>query len=130
MEKIVIIAHGSPKKEANVLEHLTEKLALVLGKNKKDVKIGYLKHGNPLAQEAIHSLIKEGAQKIIIHPFFLSKGSHVSFDIPQMIENFKKHHPEVEILCTNPLGNHEKLVYLIKDLIEEEINKNSSEIKP
>lgn len=129
MEKIVIIAHGSPKKEANILENLAEKLALILGKNKQDLKVAYLKHGKPLAQEAILSFIEEGAKKIIIHPLFLSKGSHVSFDIPEMIRNFKKHYPKVELLCTKALGDHEKLVYLIKDLIEEKINKNSSEIK-
>lgn len=129
MEKIVIIAHGSPKKEANILDYLSDKLALILGRNREDIKIAYLKYSNPLAQEAILSFIEEGAKKIIIHPLFLSTGSHVSFDIPEMIKDFQRKYPEIEILCTKPLGNHEKLAYLIKDLIEEQINKKSSEIE-
>ncbi len=119
MEKIVIIAHGSPKKEANNLTHIANKLALILGKNTEDVKIAYLKYGKPLAQEAILDYIKKGAQKIIIHPFFLSTGSHVSFDIPKMIEDFQKQYPKVQIICSKPIGNSEKLAYIIKDLIEE-----------
>lgn len=129
MEKIVLIAHGSPKKEANLLDYLTDKLALILGRNREDIKIAYLKYSNPLAQEAILSFIEEGAKKIIIHPLFLSQGSHVSFDIPELIKDFERRYPDIEIICTKPLGSHEKLAYLIKDLIEEQINKKSSEIE-
>lgn len=119
MEKIVIIAHGSPKKEANNLAPIANKLSSILGKKTDDVKIAYLKYGKPLAQEAILDYIKEGVKKIIVHPFFLSTGSHVSFDIPKIIEDFQKNYPEVQIICTKPFGSSDKLAFIIKDLIEE-----------
>lgn len=119
MEKIVIIAHGSPKKEANNLAYIANKLSSILGKNTDDVKVAYLKYGKPSAQEAILDYIKEGVKKIIVHPFFLSTGSHVSFDIPKMIDDFQKQYPEVKIICTKPLGSSDKLALIIRDLIEE-----------
>jgi len=125
MEKIIIIAHGSPKKEVNNLDSMVEELAIVLGKKVEDIKYAYLKYGSPSVDEAITECVKEGAKRIIIHPFFLSSGSHVSFDIPKIIENIKKLYPQLEVLCTKPLGKSKKLVYVIKDLIEENLERVS-----
>lgn len=126
MDKIIIIAHGSPKQEINSLDSMVEELATVLGKKVEDIKYAYLKYGHPSVDEAIIKCINEGAKRIIIHPFFLSSGSHVSFDIPKIIENIKKLYPQLEVLCTKPLGKSKKLVYVIKDLIEENLEKIST----
>lgn len=125
MEKIIIIAHGSPKKEVNNLDFIVKELAIVLGRKVEDIKYAYLKYGSPSVDEAITKCVEEGAKRIIVHPFFLSSGSHVSFDIPKIIENIKKLYPQLEVLCTKPLGKSKKLVYIIKDLIEENLERVS-----
>lgn len=124
MEKIIIISHGSPKQEANELENLIPHLATLLKKNASDIKIAYLKYGSPKVEEAILDFIDQGSKRIIIHPFFLSYGSHVSYDIPEMIKNYRKKYPEVEFLITQPLGKHKDIAILIADLIKKYMPTN------
>lgn len=123
MEKIIIVGHGSLKDKANNLEFITQKIAKALSKNLNDVKFAYLQFGNPDLKETIEQCIKEGATKIIIHPLFISAGSHVTQDIPSIIDKFKKDYPFLRISCTKPLGLHEKIADFIAEIIEETRNE-------
>lgn len=135
MERIIIVAHGSPKKEANNLADFARALAITLKKSPEQVKYAYLQFGSPTVEEILLESIQEGAKTIIIHPLFLSSGAHVSSDIPEIIERFRKKYPQVEIVYTKPLGLHEKLIDIVKERIEElkplgaaEIEEKSMEI--
>lgn len=119
MYKILIIAHGTQKAETDDLEFIVKELANLLNKKVYDVQYAYLKYGNPSVDEVISSLKEENIKKIIIHPFFLSSGIHVAFDIPKIIERIQKEYPNIEVFCTKPLGKSKELVYIIKNLIEE-----------
>lgn len=123
MEKIVLIAHGSPKDEANHSEIIKKNLASSLGIDEKYIIVAYLKFGFPLAEDAIKNCIDEGAKRIIIHPFFLHSGSHVTVDIPRIIEKLRKLYPQVNFICTKPIGFHDRLADLIKDLVIEAKNR-------
>jgi len=119
LEKIIIVGHGSPKEDANKLADLTKALAITLKKQPEDIKYAYIKFGSPSIEESIIECIKENAKTIIIHPLFLFSGSHVSYDIPEIIKKFRKNYPYIEIICTKPLGLHEKLLEIIKERIDE-----------
>lgn len=118
MEKIIIVVHGSHKKDDS-LANFTKVLALSLKKNPEDVKYAYLQFQTPTVEEAISDCIKEGAKTIIVHPLFLFSGMHVTSNIPKIIENFRKKHPEIEFIYTKPVGLHEKLIDIVKEIIEE-----------
>lgn len=135
MDRIILVAHGSPKKEANNLGEFARTVAVFLKKEPGEVKHAYLQFGSPSIEEAILECIKERAKTIIIHPLFLSSGAHVSSDIPEIIEKFRRDYPDIEINYTKPLGLHEKLIDIIKERIEElkplkatEIEEKSMEI--
>jgi len=135
LDRIIIVAHGSPKKEANNLADFAKALAITLKKNPEYVKYAYLQFGNPSVEEVLLKCINENAKTIIVHPLFLSSGAHVSSDIPKIIERFKKDYPDVDIVYTKPLGLHEKLIDIVKERIEElkplratEIEEKSMEI--
>lgn len=123
MEKIVLIVHGSPNREADNMEIIRTNLSYSLGIDKKDVIIAYLKFNSPSAEEAIKDCINQGSDTIIIHPFFLSFGNHVTVDIPRIIEKLSKLYPHVKFICTKPIGLHERLADLIKDLVIEVKNR-------
>lgn len=135
MEKIIIVAHGSPRKDANNLESFARAIAITLKKQSEDIKYAYLQFENPSVEQAIQDCINEKAKTIVIHPLFLSSGSHVGSDIPMIIENFRKKYPDLQILYTKPLGLHEKLIDIVKERIDElkplkaeEIEEKSMEI--
>lgn len=135
MEKILIILHGSPRREANYWDNFLHLLAKVFKRPLTDFSMAFLQFGEPDITSALEDTIKEGAKRIVVHPFFLSSGLHVTKDIPEILESTRKKYPEVEIIYTRPLGIHEKLAEIVKERIEEagvrsgeEIEKKSFEI--
>ncbi|MCS7150001.1 MAG: precorrin-8X methylmutase [Caldimicrobium sp.] len=135
MEKIVLILHGSPRREANRWQPFLKILSRKLSKPVEDLTIAYLQFESPSLEEVLEKLISQGANKIIVHPFFLSNGHHVTHDIPKILDRYKVNNPEVEILYTKPLGVHESLADIVRERILEigslkgkEIEEKSFEI--
>ena len=119
MESILIIGHGSPRKEANSI-HLVGKLlhdSLHPGCDNGCVKAAYLEFGEPSIPDAIKACVESGSKRLIMHPYFLSPGMHVTKDIPEMIQEAEKTYPGVEFVYTEPLGIHEKLVQVMIERI-------------
>jgi precorrin-8X/cobalt-precorrin-8 methylmutase len=136
-ESIVLIGHGSPKKGANNLEQIGKMLHSMLhtGCTEDCVKIAYLQYAEPGIMDTIKASVDKGAKKIILHPFFLSSGMHVTKDIPGMIEEARKLYPGVNFKYTEPLGIHEKLAQIVmerisavEDLVPAAIEKRSFDI--
>ncbi|WP_333652700.1 precorrin-8X methylmutase [Dissulfurispira sp.] len=137
MENIILIGHGSPKKDANNIE-LTGRLlhsAIHPNCNNNCVKVAYLQFAEPGIADAIKECVLSGAKRIIIHPYFLSSGIHVTKDIPEIIKEAKDMYPDREFIYTEPLGIHEKLVHVVMERIHtanglkpHDIEKRSFEI--
>lgn len=118
-DRIILIAHGSPKREANNIELIGRLLhdAIHPGCDKNCVGIAYLQFAEPNLMTVIKKYAEDGAEKIIVHPYFLSSGTHVTMDIPNMIDKAKAMYPNVEFLYSEPLGVHNKLVYVVLERI-------------
>jgi precorrin-8X/cobalt-precorrin-8 methylmutase len=67
--------------------------------------------------DTIKTSVEKGAKKIILHPFFLSSGMHVTKDIPEMIREAGTLYPDVRFIYTEPLGTHEKLAHIVMERI-------------
>jgi precorrin-8X/cobalt-precorrin-8 methylmutase len=137
MENIILIGHGSPKKDANNIELAGRLLHNAIHPDCADdcVKVAYLQFAEPEIADTIKKCVEEGAKKIIIHPYFLSSGMHVTKDIPEIIKEAEGQYPDREFIYTEPLGIHEKLVQVVIErihaangLLPEEIEKRSFEI--
>jgi precorrin-8X/cobalt-precorrin-8 methylmutase len=84
---------------------------------------------------ALESCARDGAKKVMIHPYFLSSGMHVTADIPEIIKEAESKFPDVEFIYTEPLGIHSKMAELVLERINAasglrpvEIEKRSFEI--
>jgi precorrin-8X/cobalt-precorrin-8 methylmutase len=119
MEHIIIIGHGSPKKEANNIDAVCRLLHARLhpGCAGQCVRDAYLQFSEPDIPAAIRRSVYEGADKIVIHPFFLSAGMHATRDIPELINEARSKYPGVRFVYTEPLGIHEKLISLVQERI-------------
>lgn len=120
MEHIILIGHGSPKKEANNIDVVGRLLhnAIHQSCSCTCVRSAYLEFGKPDIMTAIGQCVEEGATKIIAHPYFLSSGMHVTKDIPEIIEEARSTFPDVELIYTEPLGIHDKLVDIVIERIQ------------
>ena len=98
MEKIILVGHGSPKKDANNMDVVGRMLHEKLhpGCSNGCVLSAYLQFQSPTLEDALEEAVAAGPEKITIHPYFLSAGMHVTKDIPEVIEGFKKSSPDTE----------------------------------
>jgi precorrin-8X/cobalt-precorrin-8 methylmutase len=120
MEIIIIAAHGSPSKEAGNVEDIAERLHRMIHPQCYNacVRVAYLQFNKPTIADAIKKAVKDSAEKIIVHPFFLSSGIHVIKSIPAIINEAKASYPDVKFLYTEPLGFHDKLAEVVLERIK------------
>lgn len=120
MEHIILIGHGSPKKEANNIDVVGKLLhnAMHPGCASSCVRSAYLEFGRPDIMTAIRQSVENGATRIIAHPYFLSSGMHVTKDIPEIIAEARLAFPDLDLVYTEPLGVHDKLVDIVIERIQ------------
>lgn len=108
MKALLILAHGSPRPEANedvlrLAELLRARAAYPL------IAIGYLDCNQPDIPAAIDECVAHGATAIIAVPYFLHSGKHFFVDVPELLEEAARRHPSVPILMGDYVG-HEPLI--------------------
>jgi precorrin-8X/cobalt-precorrin-8 methylmutase len=120
MEGIILVGHGSPKKEANRMELVGRLLhgRLHPGCSSECVRVAYLQYDAPAVMDAIGEAVRAGAESLVIHPYFLSSGVHVTEDIPGIIREAQALYPDVSFTYTEPLGISEEIVNVVEDRIK------------
>ncbi|MDO8749060.1 MAG: CbiX/SirB N-terminal domain-containing protein [Candidatus Omnitrophota bacterium] len=117
---VVVLGHGSRLKKANALiPEIINGLKRTLGLSK--IYPAYLQLAKPDLGQSLEKLAKAGCRRIIIIPFFLFVGNHVSRDIPEIIEQEKKKYPEVRFIYTKNLGEDSRIADIVADKIRENI---------
>jgi sirohydrochlorin ferrochelatase len=117
---IVLAGHGSREKEA--ILQFQEMAALLSSSQKGILKCGYLEFEPPAIGESIDRAILKGARAVIVLPAMLNAAHHVKRDIPIIIEEAKKRHPEIPIYYGKHLDLHPKIVALYQMRIREALS--------
>ena len=121
---VVVLGHGSRLKKANALiPEIINGLKRTLGLSK--IYPAYLQLAKPDLGQSLEKLAKAGCRKIIIIPFFLFVGNHVSRDIPEIIEQEKKKYPDARFIYTENLGEDSRIADIVADKIRENIYKKA-----
>jgi len=131
METIILIGHGSPRKKANRMDEVARLMHAKLHPGCPDncVRVSYMEFGEPNVPEALDRAVADGAKSIIVHPFFLNSGVHVTKDIPAMVEAARARHPEAGFIYTEPLGMSDGIVRVAIDRIYEAKGVATSDIE-
>ncbi len=116
-QAILLIAHGSRNLQAN--EDL-----VWLAKELQEggfplVEPSYLELAPPDILTAGRACVAQGAQKVIMMPYFLAAGVHVREDLTRARDELAQEFPEVDFRLAAPLGRHPTLVDLVKARIGE-----------
>ncbi|KAG6663581.1 hypothetical protein CIPAW_02G035200 [Carya illinoinensis] len=72
----------------------------------------------PSIRDAFGSCVQQGANRVIVSPFFLFPRRHWHQDIPSLTAEAAKEHPRVSYIITAPLGLHDLLVDVVDDRIQ------------
>ena len=105
MEALIIVAHGSKMKSSNdEIIKIVKKIECNLKDKNIIVFYSFLELAEPSFSSIIKEAINKNSKKIKIFPYFLAAGKHVTQDIPDELEIFKKEFPQIEFILLPHIG--------------------------
>ena len=116
---LIIVAHGSRRASSN-------EEVMALGEAMKDIKekkfthvsSAFLEFASPTLEETILASIEKGIDEIVVLPYFLASGNHVTRDIPQIVEEVNTIHPKADIILKQHLGSAKGIVELLGQMAD------------
>jgi sirohydrochlorin cobaltochelatase len=118
MKALLIAAHGSRKPAANAEIAALAAAIAEIGAGRFDrVESAFLQLSAPLIPEVIQRLVADGADEVVVFPFFIAAGSHVRTDIPTIVEEARKAHPRVRFRVAPHLGALDGIAGFILDAV-------------
>lgn len=106
---LLLIAHGSRQEEANAdLYHAVAELRRT-GRY-AIVEAAFLELAEPGILAGAERCLVQGAQRVILLPYFLSAGVHVRRDLADFCHRLAQRHPDVSFRLAEPLGRHALLL--------------------
>lgn len=118
MKSLLLIAHGSRRTESN---DEVRALAVRLGEMTRSfdtVSCAFLELAVPSIPEGIEACVQQGADEIVILPYFLSAGRHVAEDIPALVQPKQAQYAALKIELHPYLGAADALPALLLNLVE------------
>lgn len=114
----VIVDHGSRVAQSNAL------LAQIASDFQRKsghaiVEPAHMELAEPTIEMAFGRCAEQGANVVVVCPFFLLPGRHWSQDIPELTRQAAANHPDVRHLVTAPLGLLPAMLTLIENQISQ-----------
>ncbi|KAJ6799398.1 sirohydrochlorin ferrochelatase, chloroplastic-like [Iris pallida] len=117
-DAVIIVDHGSRRQESNLM--LNEFVAMFKGRTGyRIVEPAHMELAEPSIRDAFKLCVQQGANRVIVSPFFLFPGRHWHQDIPALAAEAAKDHSGVSYIVTAPLGLHELMVDVMTDRIKQ-----------
>jgi sirohydrochlorin ferrochelatase len=89
------------------------------------VETAFLDCATPDLGHAVANLVRQGAKRIVVVPFFLTLGIHMRRDLPAITADLRQTHSGVEIEIAQPLEGHPALADIVLARAEETIHGGS-----
>ena len=115
---VIILGHGSRGGgNDTALKRIAEELQRSAGEI--TIEYGFLQYAQPSADAALDRCIAQGVKEIVIVPFFMQAGGHVTRDIPAFLDKARARHPECDIRSTDYVGAHPLMTKIVMDLVDK-----------
>ncbi len=114
-QAILLIDHGSRRAQANAL--LDEVAALVKQRIGEEsiVEPAHMEIAAPTIAEGFARCVAQGATIVVVHPFMLAPGRHVTEDLPRLVAEAAGSHAGVDFAIAAPLGGHQGVIDAVID---------------
>jgi precorrin-8X/cobalt-precorrin-8 methylmutase len=118
---IIIISHGSPRAETNQgFVGLVQRIASRLGD--PGVLPAFFSIARPNIADQVDALRAQGRRRIVLMPYFLYSGQHVTTDIPALLDECREQFPDLTIEFLPTLENDPSL----EDVVVERLTPYAS----
>ena len=113
MKAILIIDHGSVRKEANeMLASVATMLSHMTG-SKAIVHYAHMELAQPDIAAGVAACVRDGADHVVVFPYMLSPGKHSTSDIPRMVGEVAASYPAITFEVTPCFGVETELAQVI-----------------
>ena len=111
---LIIFAHGSRVTAANdavrrVADDAAQRAGFPL------YRAAFLELADPSLVAAVAELAAEGAERVLVTPYFLTMGRHLLEDLPRLLQEARSEHPGLAIESSPPLDGHPALAEILAD---------------
>jgi sirohydrochlorin ferrochelatase len=113
MKGILIVDHGSQKREANDMLRSMADLIQTMAGSDVVVRYAHMELADPDIATGFSNCVQAGATDVTVFPYMLSPGRHSTADIPRMVASVARGFPNVSFTVTPAFGLHEKLAEVV-----------------
>lgn len=109
MRGIVLFAHGAHDPEwARPFEAIRD----TMRKQRPEypIQLAYLEMMSPTLDEAVDSLVSQGASAITVFPLFMAQGGHLKNDLPLILDAMRAAHPHIPISLESAIGEVPEII--------------------
>lgn len=115
---VLLIAHGSRLAAANAdLLQLAEQLRTRFPGHV--IETAYLELTEPTIPQGAERCVAFGATRVLLMPYFLSAGTHVTEDLRRFRAQFAERWPSVRFDLCPPLGLHPLMLDIVYDRLNQ-----------
>ena len=124
MESLILLSHGSRREASNrEMMALADAMSELKDNPFGQVRCAFQQFAEPTFETVVEELVHEKIDRIVVFPLFLSSGSHVLEDVPELVSEIKKKFPQLEIKLTTHLGGMRNLAgFLLKSILEQSVS--------
>jgi sirohydrochlorin ferrochelatase len=117
---VIIVDHGSRREESNEL--LIEVAQVFRSQTGwRVVEPAHMELAEPTIATAFARCVEQGAQLVVVFPYFLAPGKHWHEDIPHLAAEAAQAYPDVRHVVTEPLGLHPLMMQIIAERIADSL---------
>lgn len=119
---LLIIAHGSRLQTSNdEVRALGDSLESMPDMNFTQINVAFLELCEPSISQSIEELVSSGVQEIVVLPYFLNKGRHVSEDVPGELQKMRERYPDLSINSMPYFGSSGFIPEVLRQLIASHV---------
>lgn len=125
---LVVVDHGSRREESNAMllemvEMVREAVAYSI------VEPAHMELAEPSIATAFDRCITQGADSVVISPYFLLPGRHWNQDIPHLAAEAAAKHPGVKYLVSAPLGLHPLMAEVVGSRVDHCLKRAAGDVE-
>lgn len=117
---IILLGHGS-RRGIDTDEGLKDAAGRLQERVAPDVRVRMagFEFTRPSIPETIDMLVAEGSRRMVIVPFFLFDGKHITVEIPEELDKIRARYPDVDLTYAKTLGVDMRLAEIVEERVQE-----------
>jgi sirohydrochlorin ferrochelatase len=110
MKCLLLVAHGSRREASNdEVKQLAAQIRQHGAFDFDEIEVAFLELAQPSVADVADCCVARGVTDIVVFPYFLAAGRHVSKDIPDVLAPVLEKYPHLNVHVTQHLGTSGKL---------------------